>query len=389
MKSFYYTILIVLRVENELAVNILNFYKMKLISLIFYLFYINESYAQLNMELNSSQLIPEQDERSIESTGGISCKKNIFWSVAGNGDIIKWNLNSTLITNGSVVLNSPVISIAYCNSLNGGSIPSTFYGTSGGAIEYYDGTNWITIPVPYSLYNGAGFGQYVYFFGIVGTYLDQIVRYDGNVFTVIRQLQNEFFTVADLAVDANGVIWALKGAQQTFADSLIAMDMNGNTLYTAPLSLDTYHTYGCFMNNGTLYLGLGSANPVYPSSILPISISTTGATLLPAISFPNSDFYDLASCTPGVPIFLTEISGNEINQHYNFYPNPTDGIIYFKSLSKSDINIFNTEGKLLRHFSVENSPEFQIDLSDLAGGIYHIQLQSENHSQNYKVVKLN
>jgi hypothetical protein len=58
---------------------------------------------------------------------------------------------------------------------------------------------------------------------------------------------------------------------------------------------------------------------------------------------------------------------NSENKNY-FYPNPTNGVIYINSNTKSSVKIYNSVGQLVKDDVVTN----QMDLNDLITGMYII-----------------
>ena len=75
--------------------------------------------------------------------------------------------------------------------------------------------------------------------------------------------------------------------------------------------------------------------------------------------------------------------GDEVLDNISLYPNPTHGRVYFSGLkSKTKIEVFSVEGKLLKHYqSVGN----YIDL-DLASGLYMLKLISDNRLLTKKII---
>ena len=75
------------------------------------------------------------------------------------------------------------------------------------------------------------------------------------------------------------------------------------------------------------------------------------------------------------------------------YPNPNDGVfnIVFNLKSKENvrIKIFNMQGQLLSHEytnKISGIINKRIDLSGYNGGIYHLQVITDNNTVNKKIV---
>ncbi|MCH8533985.1 MAG: T9SS type A sorting domain-containing protein [Flavobacteriaceae bacterium] len=82
-------------------------------------------------------------------------------------------------------------------------------------------------------------------------------------------------------------------------------------------------------------------------------------------------------------------STNEEFTNTSLYPNPTNTtfqINYPQELGKSDLKIYNLQGKLMHHEA--NYQQQEINVQDLAVGIYFVELRGENGQQwNKKLIK--
>ena len=80
------------------------------------------------------------------------------------------------------------------------------------------------------------------------------------------------------------------------------------------------------------------------------------------------------------------ISNNDITG-FTYYPNPTSGILYLKSIDKIDsVEIFNMLGqKVLENKLKVNTA--QLDISDLSFGTYIMKAMVNGKTATFKVVK--
>lgn len=69
------------------------------------------------------------------------------------------------------------------------------------------------------------------------------------------------------------------------------------------------------------------------------------------------------------------------------YPNPTQGILHITGQEEfQKIEISNSLGQRVRT-ALMNSNQLQMDISDLAAGMYLVRLFSGQQSDIYKVIK--
>ncbi|WP_181248451.1 T9SS type A sorting domain-containing protein [Flavobacterium magnum] len=82
-----------------------------------------------------------------------------------------------------------------------------------------------------------------------------------------------------------------------------------------------------------------------------------------------------------------EVPSLELSDKITVYPNPTVAKVYFEStqsLTKESVSVFNDAGQLV--IQKEITPDNAVDLSDLAQGIYLIQLSNEK-TKTFKIIK--
>lgn len=82
-----------------------------------------------------------------------------------------------------------------------------------------------------------------------------------------------------------------------------------------------------------------------------------------------------------------EVPQFELSESVVVYPNPTESSILFKSkesLSNQKVAVYNTNGQLIAEKTIQS--DNSVDLSNLASGIYLIQLSSES-KKSFKIIK--
>ena len=68
---------------------------------------------------------------------------------------------------------------------------------------------------------------------------------------------------------------------------------------------------------------------------------------------------------------LVNSTNNNVLDQINFFPNPTDGIIYVEGLMDEEITIINTLGQTLQKTRMEGN---KINITDLPTGFYLIKV---------------
>ena len=79
------------------------------------------------------------------------------------------------------------------------------------------------------------------------------------------------------------------------------------------------------------------------------------------------------------------------NIQLNIFPNPTSEMVTVRIENSNDfkdgtLRLYMPNGQLLREYPV-NSPEFTIDLSNYVKGVYLLNLQINQHSDTWKIIK--
>ena len=361
---------------------------------------ITKSFSQYNASTNSfsakdepALTIPMQQSllMDLSQVTGIPCSPNTFWAISAGVD--QYTLNGNSVTFNSTVCLPYYGNLAYCNNLDGGSFSPTFYDASDSTAAYYNGSGWTTgLTANARLFNCGGNGNYLYFEYVpVGTYPKTIARYDGTSVTNIYTLPDtsEFISVADLDIDDNGNIWFFTGfpISPYNSDTLNVITPTGQLIKQFPISINTLNAYGSFMLNGTIYIGLGSANTVHPNSLIPVYISPIFVYAGNPIPMPAGINYgDLASCNAGSPLAIIENGGSEI---FSLYPNPAKDVLTVTAANhfKNEYSIVDLKGAVIKRFFSDNETT-NINISVFDAGVYIVECRNATGITRNKFVKL-
>jgi hypothetical protein len=327
---------------------------------------------------------------------GIPCKPNTFWAISDSGNVLEFQLNgNTVVYKGIVVSssNSPVkgSALAFGNNITGNLFNPTFYSSDIDFIGYYfNGFSWVAMNESSScpLYNATAIDNNLYYqFNGYSPYC--ITKYNGLNYSQIYSSDSLAFSVADLAVDNIGNIWTFTtdSLSSLFTKYVMVLSSTGTVLKYYNFIFNTLNAYGCFLLNNILYIGLGSYNPIYPNTLLPLSFTSNSVFIGTPISMPATKFSDLASCEPGVPaaIFKADIK----DLLFDITPDPVIDFLHFRYKSndiKIEINILNLEGHIIKTIS-NKGKDLSIDLSNLSSGVYFFQLKTEKRIEIRKFVK--
>jgi hypothetical protein len=67
----------------------------------------------------------------------------------------------------------------------------------------------------------------------------------------------------------------------------------------------------------------------------------------------------------------------------SIYPNPTDGIVYLKSDTPLDVEVYNIAGEMI----IRKVGVSLVDLTNLSSGIYMLRIRTESTSVTRRIVK--
>ncbi|HKR05880.1 MAG TPA: T9SS type A sorting domain-containing protein [Bacteroidia bacterium] len=354
---------------------------------------VNFSNAQFISGLNADIRLDDKNLHTIDNTKllydfskmtGIPCNPNTFWAATSSGQVLEFQINgSTVIYNGITVASTPVnsyIPLAFGNNITGNLFSPTFYSSDYSNTAYYfDGISWVTMIGNSScqLFNASANGNNLFYqFNGVSPYC--IEEYTGTGFNQIYTDSVMHFTVADMAVDNVNNIWCFMGdSLPTLTQYIKVLSSTGALIKQYSFLLNTNNAYGCFLLNSILYIGLGTSNPTYPNSILPLSFTSNSVNVgLPLLmSFTN--LTDMASCEPGEPLSVLQL--NPVDILFNIFPNPASTNLTVILKKKENITIYNVLGETILHKKVLSSSngKEELDISSLPSGIYFIKAGNE------------
>jgi hypothetical protein len=326
----------------------------------------------------------------MDTLSGISCDSgNIFWAINVGGAIDRFSLTGNIVTNFGVYLyNCPGNSLAYCNNLNGNGYSPTFYSDSAHYPAYFNGTGWVSIydSIAPGIANAGGNGNYLYYQAYSN---DLVRRFDGITSTIIYHANYPIeICIADLSVDDSGNVYFIIGpSPDTLSDSLVIISPTGQVLKELPYILNCNDAYGSFLMNGIYYIGLGPYNSVHPNTLIPITITPDSAIQGTPISMPPSmsNYLDLTSCNPGMPLFLsvTNINSNPFN--VKIFPNPfsTTATLLIKNeelgITNGEVQIINLLGQEVKTIPIINQKEIIINRENLPTGMYFYKIIGKNN----------
>jgi len=303
-----------------------------------------------------------------------------FWSINEAEQIQEWSLVNGVISGGDVVLNNAGKGVALCN-VNTPTYYTTDYPDS--EIRYYDPQNgWMTIPTSDPVLNNGCYGDDQFYMGVVfdpdlNFHVSRILYYyNGTSLEILEELQTDFFSVADIAVDGLGRAWIFRG---DWLSTVASLEVYSSTehLMSFDINFDSLGAYGSFFLNNRLYIGMQDA-------LVPIIISGENAELGTPISFPNDQpyYFDLASCQNSDPLATSDI---EFYQNdLLFIPNPTSDVVTISDqFDITFVEVISSNGQTVRVIEKSNS----INLTGLPNGIYILKIFTENGSVNRKIIK--
>lgn len=101
--------------------------------------------------------------------------------------------------------------------------------------------------------------------------------------------------------------------------------------------------------------------------------------------------YDPENISPDFELnFDTELLGIDLSEqiNLNYYPNPTKDIVFFESSSLiSSVEVYSITGQRVLQRNVEEVNNTQVDFSNLASGVYFVNLRIENREQVIRIIR--
>jgi photosystem II stability/assembly factor-like uncharacterized protein len=172
-------------------------------------------------------------------------------------------------------------------------------------------------------------------------------------------------------------------------DNNLLPDLPTNTIMVDPLDTDNIYVG----NDLGIYIStdwgqswqlfndsLPEASMIYDLSYSPVNRKIRAATF-------GRGIYQRAM----IPATTTGLNKVAESPSYTVYPNPTSGILNFKSIEEFQgielsLTIMDLDGKILRQNNLNNQ-SYSIDISMLPTGIYFYELKGDKQSYRGKIVK--
>lgn len=308
-----------------------------------------------------------------------------FWGVSA-GVIREFTISGSTITGGATIQTAPtdMLSLAFCSA----SGPTTFYGdATDTGIQYFDNGIWNQVPLAQSVYNHGGSGQHLYFVDLS----NDLYHFSGTSSTLI-------FDPSPSAIRSDVVVNSAGNAVVAFGPEGIGTSVTEYREYSpAGALLHTYavtfpHTlaWGSFMLGNVVYVAFGSSNPVYANMLLPITLSGTTGTLGTPIFFPQSEMFDLASCTENT-VGLAELAASWGTLATS--PNPAADHVLVRlpqtlRNQKLDLRFIDARGSNFALPGIVQADGLRIDTSTLPAGLYHVVLTTvDGHAYSARVMR--
>lgn len=207
---------------------------------------------------------------------------------------------------------------------------------------------------------------------------------------------NISYSVADLAVDERENAWVLTGKEWPVSDTLRIIDSTGTSLCDIPFiePVNTFNGYGMLIRNGKAVIGFGPSNPIYPNSLVPLEISSSGDFVsFGEPLFQSKEFtLDLAGCSKKILLpncTLTNLDGLiDPETIVTVYPNPSNNRLFVISGNQkvNTIKIADVYGKNYPVNIDKSKSYYEIDLSNFPNGMYTIYVELNGERMHIKKI---
>jgi hypothetical protein len=185
-----------------------------------------------------------------------------------------------------------------------------------------------------------------------------------------------------------------------------------NSVQKTVLTTEMSATAATLKDIKAYFTNAGGSTLLTPGSyaVVVSSVTTNGAqTLLATSDFPVNQInvlYD-NTVTTGSPFsrvdiaplmkvnlkrgnIITNVGNVKINNTISIYPNPANDFIFINTVNKSGISkIFDLNGKVVKEENLSNNTMSKLDISDLAKGIYNVQVITTDGNQMIKRIVKN
>lgn len=184
-----------------------------------------------------------------------------------------------------------------------------------------------------------------------------------------------------LTINGNTVKEEQEG--KTFVSTITSSDCKGNTQFNFSLVSGSGDTdNGMFsVSNDSLYMVSKADFETKSSLSIRLQAENNGETYAKAVSISVTDI-DESTEGPSAIIDAYESSTTQL------YPNPTSGLVTIKGNNIEAIRVVSLSGNLVIDQREVNSLENELNLSELEGGVFYVQVYSSGHREVFRVVKL-
>lgn len=338
-----------------------------------------------------------------QSLNNVPCNPNTFWGIypSSNPGVFTIGeyeiISGTLVSTGVKYYNAPNASLAYSTNGSPNNLGTFFnvdFGLSGNILKY-NNNSWASIinNSIFQLRNCAGHDSILVFDGLNNSFFPkEILVFSGNNLIPIYNCGNNISKVVeDLAVDESNNIWFFTSYDTLYTELsyLTVIDKSGVLLNSYPIDTSIHinflNTYGMFILNNTLYLGIGAMNPNYPNSLLPFHLINDTAYIGTPITC-TANFSDLESCNQGTLTSISEVP--ESLKELSVYPNPArDQFMLhlpYSTSPEATVQVFNLQGEII--YAQKAGEQSPINCSSWPRGVYFVSLLEKGKARITKKV---
>ena len=370
------------------------------ILLLIFVFNSNAVYSQRTEQENDTTLV------RANALTNVPCNPNTFWLIYNNPInglnyiIREYIFNNNIITPSSIITNTNTYaSLAYCRDFST-SNSSTFYNvdsfSSTSSILKFNGLTWDTILTNLNNINLCNIGGHNNILAMQARdssfYFKKVALFNGVSTSIIYNCDTNYsLTAFDLAIDANDLIWFFEAhdSNNDIPTHLIAIDTLGQLVKKIPLNFNCnfYGSYGMFILNNKIYVGVTYPNPLFSNCLIPFSIiNDTVYQETPILLVAPATRLDLESCNQGTLTSVSEVP--ESLKELSVYPNPAGNQftvhLPYGSNRNAQLTIYNLQGKLIE--TKKASDTSPINCSSWPRGIYFVSLEEEGKARVTKKI---
>lgn len=321
------------------------------------------------------------------------CDQGKFY-VAGTfpKNIYGFTISGASITPVDTIANPYSVSLAIGKNLATPLNGNTFYAEQNATVIRMENNSWTSTGVSYSkqIHNAGAFDTLIFYTTTAGSALGrQILRFDGSTITSIYFSIQRSLAVADIVVDKEGFVWFISSSDSTqagIADTLNRMSATGQIVNQFSLNLNVGNGYGMFLLDDTFYIGIGPGNTLHPNTLIPLNIVQDSVIVGDPIPFNSSNFTDMASCSPGLPLSTRQFVKKE---EWFLFPNPASKS-FTVNLAKDiieSITVYSLQGELLCSVNPFTST-YMISLIGIPSGVKVVEIKTSKATFRKKLVTI-